>query len=154
MECGVGRQPKKTWHFHPRHRHPPSWNNPPKNNLGRLNRLCTSVGRFRTCLQWCARDIFVESESRALRVRVESESSEILSSQSRVTTWSSQSRVTRMVESLRVIGLQARVNVESYKISNFFYIFLAIGPPVDLQWLQVRQWPSVAIGPPVHLQWL
>ena len=56
----------------------------------------------------------------------ESESSEILSSQS---------RVTRIVESLRVIDLQARVNVESYKISNFSYIFLAIGPPVDLQWV-------------------
>jgi len=40
-----------------------------------------------------------------------------------------------MFESLRVIGLQARVNVESYKISNFSYIFLAIGPPVELHWL-------------------
>ena len=29
--------------------------------------------------------------------------------------------VTRTVESLRVIGLQARVNVESYEISYFFY---------------------------------
>ena len=79
-------------------------------------------------------------------------------------TWSSQSRVTRMVESLRVIGLQARVNVESYKISNFSYIYLAVGPPVDLQWLQVCQLtfsgyrsasgPAVAIGPPKDLQWL
>jgi len=63
----------------------------------------------------------------------ESESSEILSSHDLVE--SSQSRVTRMFESLRVIGLQARVNVESYKISNFSYIFLAIGPPVELHWL-------------------
>jgi len=39
-------------------------------------------------------------------------------------TWSSQSRVTRTVESLRVIGLQARVNVESNEISHFFYDFL------------------------------
>jgi len=66
-----------------------------------------------TSFQWCARIIFVESES-----------PKILSS-----------RVTIMVESLWVIGLQTRVNVESYKISNFSYIFLAIGPPVDLQWL-------------------
>jgi len=34
-------------------------------------------------------------------------------------TWSS--RVTRTVESLRVIGLQARGNVESHEISRFFY---------------------------------
>jgi len=34
---------------------------------------------------------------------------------------SSQSRVTKTVESLRVIGLQARVNVESHEISHFFY---------------------------------
>jgi len=33
--------------------------------------------------------------------------------------WSSQSQVTRTVESLRVIGLQARVNVESYDIFIF-----------------------------------
>jgi len=69
-----------------------------------------------------------------------------------------------MVESLRVSGFQARVSVVSYKISNFSYVFLAIGPPVDLQWLYVRQWTfsgyrsasgsSVAIGPPVDLQWL
>jgi len=37
----------------------------------------------------------------------------------------SQSRVTRTVESLRVIGLQARVNGESHEISRIFYdIFL------------------------------
>jgi len=56
---------------------------------------------------------------------VESESSKIFSSRVRVMTWSSQSRVTRTVESLRVIGLQARVNFESHEISRFFYkIFL------------------------------
>jgi len=63
----------------------------------------------------------------------ESESSHSHLKFCRVMTWSS--RVTRMVESLRVIGLQARVNVESYKISSFSYIFLAVGRPVDLQWL-------------------
>jgi len=41
------------------------------------------------------------------------------SSQDRVMTWSSQSRVRKMVESLRVIGLQARVNVESCKFQTF-----------------------------------
>jgi len=35
-------------------------------------------------------------------------------------TWSSRARV----ESLRVIGLQARVNVELHEISHFFYYFL------------------------------
>jgi len=39
-------------------------------------------------------------------------------------TWSSQSRVTKTVESLRVIGLQARVNVESDEISHFSYYIL------------------------------
>jgi len=40
-------------------------------------------------------------------------------------TWSS--RVTKTVESLRVIGLQARVNVKSHEISHFFYyIFYAM----------------------------
>jgi len=73
--------------------------------------------------QWCVRVIFVESESQAPRVRVES--SKIYSSRSRDLVESSQSRVTRTVESLRVIGLQARVNVESYEISRFFFnIFL------------------------------
>jgi len=62
--------------------------------------------------QWCARVVFVESES-----------SKIFSS--RVMTWSS--RVTKTVESLRVIGLQARVNVKSHEISHFFYyIFYAM----------------------------
>jgi len=68
------------------------------------------------------------SQSHLKFCRVESESSHDL-------VKSSQSRVTRMVESLRVIGLQARVNVESYIFSNFSYIFLATGAPVDLQWL-------------------
>jgi len=65
--------------------------------------------------QWCARVIFVESESRALRVRVIWNFVE--PSQSRVMSWSC--RVTRLVESLWVIGLQARVNVESYKFQAF-----------------------------------
>ena len=40
-------------------------------------------------------------------------------------TWSS--RVTKTVESLRVIGLQARVNFKSHEISHFFYyIFYAM----------------------------
>ena len=57
----------------------------------------------------------------------ESESSKIFSSQSQShdSVESSQSRVTRTVESLRVIGLQVRVNVESHEIARFFYdIFL------------------------------
>jgi len=79
-----------------------------------------------------------------------------------------------MVESLRVIGLQAQSQcrvIQNFK--HFLYIFsyrstsgrsMAIGPPVDLQGLQVRQWTfsgyrsaselSVAIGPPADLQWL
>jgi len=63
--------------------------------------------------------IFVESDKQALRVRSESESSVIF--RVRVMIWSSQSRVTKIVESLRVIGLQARVNVESHETSRFFY---------------------------------
>jgi len=56
------------------------------------------------------------------RITVTSPSSQ---SRVRVMTWSSHSRVTRTVESLRVIGLQVRVNVESHEISRFFYdIFL------------------------------
>jgi len=34
MECGVGEQPHKTPHFHPRHRHPSPRNDPPKKSLG------------------------------------------------------------------------------------------------------------------------
>jgi len=63
----------------------------------------------------------VESESQALRVRVESESSKNFSSPSHDLVESSQNRVTRIVESLRVIDLQARVNVESHEILHFFY---------------------------------
>ena len=59
----------------------------------------------------------VESESQALRVRVES--SKNFSSRVRVLIWSS--RVSKTVESLRVIGLHVRVNVESHEISHFFY---------------------------------
>ena len=48
-----------------------------------------------------------------------------------------------MVESLRVIGLKARVNVDSYKFQTFPIFFgnrstsgssVAIGLPMDLQW--------------------
>jgi len=42
MECGVGGQPYKTLHFHPWHRHPPPWNDPPKTAGVRLNRLRTN----------------------------------------------------------------------------------------------------------------
>jgi len=48
----------------------------------------------RTLCQWYVRVIFVESESQALRVRVESESSKIFSSQSHDLVESSQSRAT------------------------------------------------------------
>jgi len=47
----------------------------------------------------------------------DSESSKIFSS--RVMTWSSQSQVTRTVETLRVIGLQTRFNVDSNEITHF-----------------------------------
>jgi len=58
-------------------------------------------------------------------VFVESESSKLFSSQSHDLVKSSQNRITRIVESLRVIGLQARVNFESHEISRFIYdIFL------------------------------
>ena len=60
--------------------------------------------------------------------RFESESSEILSNRIRVESW------LRRVES-ESSHKNGRVNVELYKISKFSYIFLAIGPPVDLQWL-------------------
>ena len=48
---------------------------------------------------------------------VESESSKIFSSQSRVRTWSSR------VKSLRIIGLQTRVHVESNETSHFSMFF-------------------------------
>jgi len=61
------------------------------------------------------------------QVRVTSPSSQshlkfLDSSQRRVMTWSS--RVARTVESLRVIALQARINVESHEISRFFCYLL------------------------------
>ena len=34
VECRLGGQPHKTPHFHPRHRHPPTRNDPPKKSLG------------------------------------------------------------------------------------------------------------------------
>ena len=34
MACGVGGQPHKTPRFHPRHRHPSPWSDPPKKSLG------------------------------------------------------------------------------------------------------------------------
>jgi len=43
----------------------------------------------------------------------------------KVMTCSSQSRVTRIVESLRVNGLQAGVNVESHEISRFSTTFFS-----------------------------
>jgi len=61
--------------------------------------------------------MFVESrvELQALRFRFESESSHDLVD-------SIQSRVTKTVESLRVVGLQDRVNVESNRNKQFPYV--------------------------------
>jgi len=79
--------------------------------------------------QWCARVIFVESESRALQVRVESWLGRVESESShkngRVTSshWFTSSSQCWVIQ-----------------ISNFSNIFLVIGPPVDLQWLLVPQW--------------
>jgi len=55
------------------------------------------------------------------RVRVTSPSSQRHQKNFRVIVESWLGRVTRTVESLRVIGLQARINVESHEISHFFY---------------------------------
>jgi len=69
-------------------------------------------------------DMFKSFLSRQSRVRVTSPRVRVMynfSSQSHDLVKSIQSRVTRTVESLRVIGLQARVSVESHEISRFFY---------------------------------
>jgi len=50
-----------------------------------------------------------------------------------------------MVESLRVIGLQARVNLSSY--TNFKLFLFIFG-------YRSTSGPSVAIGPSVDIQWL
>jgi len=50
MEGGVVGEPYETPYFHPRHRHPPSWNDLPRTAWVRINRLRTAVGRFRSCL--------------------------------------------------------------------------------------------------------
>jgi len=62
----------------------------------------------------------VESESQVLRVRIESESFKNLLNRVKVRVMAWSSRVTITVTSLRVIGLQARVNVEPQEISHFF----------------------------------
>ena len=55
------------------------------------------------------------------RVRVTRPSSQSHPNFFRVRVMTGSSRVKRIVESLRIIGLQARVNVESHKFSRFFY---------------------------------
>jgi len=50
MECGVVGQHYETPHIQPRHRHLPSWMTLPRTAWVRLNRLCTVVGCFRSCL--------------------------------------------------------------------------------------------------------
>ena len=47
-------------------------------------------------------------------------------------------------------SIQCRV----MQISNFSYIFLAISPPWTCNGYRSASWLSVAIGPPVDLQWL
>ena len=49
MECRVGRQPHKTSHFHPQHRHPPFGVTLPRKAWVWLNHLHTSFGRFHSC---------------------------------------------------------------------------------------------------------
>ena len=94
-------------------------------------------------------------------ISISDEPESFLSSQSRVTVTnpSSQSRVRiiwnfvesesshDLVESSHKNGrftssywFTSSSQCRVIQISNFSYIFLAIGPPVDLQWLQVRQW--------------
>jgi len=50
MERGMGGQPHKTPHFHPRHRHPAPGATLPRRAWVQLNRLHTSVGGFRSCV--------------------------------------------------------------------------------------------------------
>ena len=67
-------------------------------------------------------------ESQALQVRVGSESSKNFRVEPELShdlVNSSQSRITKPSESLRVIGLQPRVNFESDKIKLFTYIFFS-----------------------------
>jgi len=66
----------------------------------------------------------------------ESESSKNFSSQSQSHDLvnSNQSRITGTVESLGVIGLQARVNVESHEISRFFYNIIFLWNGTKRQW--------------------
>jgi len=78
---------------------------------------------YNTFCQWCARVIFVKSESSQSHKPFESESSQNHLKIFRVVSESSHDlveseRVTKTVRSLRVIGLQARVNVQSHKIKN------------------------------------
>ena len=63
--------------------------------------------------------IFLSSRVKFPVFRVESESSHDL-------VESSQSRVTRTIESLRVIGVQNRVSVQSHEISHFSGHFYAM----------------------------
>ena len=72
-------------------------------------RKCSNLKLSECFYQWCVRVIFVESQSSQSHLKF---------FRVRVMTWSS--RVTRTVESLRVIGLPARVNVESHEILRFF----------------------------------
>ena len=60
-----------------------------------------------TLRQWCTQVIFVESELSQCHKPFQSESSH------------------KTVESLRVIGLQAGVNVDSKKMQHFSYVFIA-----------------------------
>jgi len=71
---------------------------------------CCQLGGF---LASDVSESFLSSQSHKL---LESESSKIF--------WVESESWRCRVESLRVIGLQARVNVESHEISRFFYIFL------------------------------
>ena len=101
-------------------------------NVVCMNVICYERGLLWTwsvtnvaCL-WIGSDVpesFLSSQSQ-VRVTIPSSQSRVIwnfveSESSHDFVKSSQSRVTRMVESLRVIGLQARVNVEPYKFQTF-----------------------------------